>query len=102
MNCISVLQKIAERPMTVEGQRVAAGGLGVQLPGRSLRGLHDARQWPGAAGLYRPGRSAAGASGPAEIELRPMTKFPVIRDLMVDRSRMFDDSGEDPGVAAGR
>ena len=27
---------------------------------------------------------------PGEIELRPMTKFPVIRDLMVDRSRMFD------------
>ena len=26
---------------------------------------------------------------PREIELRPMTKFPVIRDLMVDRSRIF-------------
>lgn len=26
---------------------------------------------------------------PEVIELRPMTKFPVIRDLMVDRSRMF-------------
>ena len=26
---------------------------------------------------------------PGEIELRPMTKFPVIRDLVVDRSRMF-------------
>ncbi len=26
---------------------------------------------------------------PDAIELRPMTKFPVIRDLMVDRSRMF-------------
>ena len=26
---------------------------------------------------------------PTEIELRPMTKFPVLRDLMVDRSRMF-------------
>ncbi len=26
---------------------------------------------------------------PGEIELRPMTKFPVIRDLMVDRSRLF-------------
>jgi succinate dehydrogenase / fumarate reductase iron-sulfur subunit len=26
-----------------------------------------------------------------EIELRPMTKFPVVRDLVVDRSRMFED-----------
>jgi len=26
---------------------------------------------------------------PGEIELRPMSKFPVIRDLMVDRSRLF-------------
>ncbi len=26
---------------------------------------------------------------PREIELRPMSKFPVIRDLVVDRSRMF-------------
>jgi succinate dehydrogenase / fumarate reductase iron-sulfur subunit len=29
------------------------------------------------------------AEVPKEIELRPMTKFPVIRDLLVDRSRMF-------------
>jgi succinate dehydrogenase / fumarate reductase, iron-sulfur subunit len=27
--------------------------------------------------------------GGSEIELRPMSKFPVIRDLMVDRSRLF-------------
>jgi succinate dehydrogenase / fumarate reductase iron-sulfur subunit len=26
-----------------------------------------------------------------EIELRPMSKFPVIRDLLVDRSRLFND-----------
>ncbi|MFM9066549.1 MAG: succinate dehydrogenase iron-sulfur subunit, partial [Planctomycetota bacterium] len=26
---------------------------------------------------------------PGEIELQPMTKFPVIRDLVVDRSRLF-------------
>ena len=26
---------------------------------------------------------------PNEIELRPVSKFPVIRDLMVDRSRLF-------------
>ena len=26
---------------------------------------------------------------PNEIELQPMTKFPVVRDLMVDRGRLF-------------
>ena len=26
---------------------------------------------------------------PQEIELRPMSKFPVVRDLVVDRSRLF-------------
>ena len=29
-------------------------------------------------------------TGAGEIELEPMSKFPVIRDLMVDRSRMFN------------
>lgn len=29
------------------------------------------------------------AETPGEIELRPMTKFPVIRDLVVDRARLF-------------
>ena len=29
------------------------------------------------------------ADHPGEIELRPLTKFPVIRDLMVDRRRLF-------------
>ncbi len=29
------------------------------------------------------------AEEPGEIELRPMAKFPVVRDLVVDRSRLF-------------
>jgi succinate dehydrogenase / fumarate reductase iron-sulfur subunit len=29
------------------------------------------------------------ADQPGEIELRPMTKFPVVRDLVVNRSRLF-------------
>ena len=29
------------------------------------------------------------AERPGEIELRPMTKFPVLRDLLVDRGRLF-------------
>ena len=37
-----------------------ARGLGLQLPGRGLRGLHDGHQRPRAAGLLGLGRSAAG------------------------------------------
>ncbi len=29
------------------------------------------------------------ADKPGEIELQPMSKFPVLRDLCVDRGRMF-------------
>ncbi len=39
---------------------------------------------------------------PGEIELRPMTKFPVIRDLVVDRSRLFHALQAGPGLDPGR
>ena len=42
------------------------------------------------------------AERPGEIELRPMTKFPVLRDLVVDRSRIFATLEEDQGLGAGR
>ena len=89
MNCISVLQQIAAKADDRRRPARRAGGLGLQLPGRGLRRLHDAHQRPRAPGLHGAGRPAAATIGPSEIELRPMTKFPVIRDLMVDRSRMF-------------
>ena len=87
MNCISVLQRIAENPTTVQGHRVArvvwecncleevCGVCTMLVNGRD--GRH-----------YRPGGPPV-ADRPGEIELRPTTKFPVFRDLMVDRSRMF-------------
>jgi succinate dehydrogenase / fumarate reductase, iron-sulfur subunit len=88
MNVISVLQKIAAQAKTVEGQAVApvawdcgcleevCGSCTMVINGRvrqSCSALVDR--------LLEENSS--------EIELRPMTKFPVIRDLMVDRSRMF-------------
>ena len=89
MNCISVLQKIAEGAVTVEGKRVApvawecncleevCGACTMIINGRvrqACTALVD---------------QLLDAIGRDEIELRPMTKFPVIRDLLVDRSRMF-------------
>ncbi|MCA9133693.1 MAG: succinate dehydrogenase iron-sulfur subunit [Planctomycetales bacterium] len=88
MNVISVLQKIAAQAATVEGEAVSpvawdcgcleevCGSCTMVINGRvrqSCTALVDRL-------LEENGN---------EIELQPMTKFPVIRDLMVDRSRMF-------------
>jgi len=88
MNVISALQKIAESPLTADGHNVApivwdcncleevCGACTMVINGRvrqACTALVDNLLKDNAAG----------------IELRPMTKFPVVRDLMVDRSRLF-------------
>jgi succinate dehydrogenase / fumarate reductase iron-sulfur subunit len=88
MNVISVLQRIAANAKTVEGQAVSpvawdcgcleevCGSCTMVINGRvrqSCSALVDRL-------LEEDGN---------EIELRPMTKFPVVRDLMVDRARLF-------------
>jgi succinate dehydrogenase / fumarate reductase iron-sulfur subunit len=88
MNAISVLQKIAEKGTTVDGQRVAP----------VVWECNCLEEVCGACTMLINGRVRQActalvdqllASRPGEIELRPMTKFPVIRDLVVDRSRVF-------------
>jgi succinate dehydrogenase / fumarate reductase iron-sulfur subunit len=88
MNCINVLQKIAEAATTLEGQCVAP----VAWECNCLEEVC------GACTMVINGRVRQActalidhllAERPTEIELRPMTKFPVIRDLVVDRSRIF-------------
>lgn len=89
MNVISVLQKIATQATTVEGEKISpvawdcgcleevCGSCTMVINGRvrqSCSALVDRL-------LEENGN---------EIELRPMTKFPVIRDLVIDRSRMFN------------
>lgn len=88
MNVISVLQKVAAQACTVEGKKVSpvswdcgcleevCGSCTMVINGRvrqSCSALVDRLM----------------VENPQEIELRPMSKFPVIRDLMVDRSRLF-------------
>jgi succinate dehydrogenase / fumarate reductase iron-sulfur subunit len=89
MNCISVLQKIAAKGLTAEGKRVAP----VAWDCNCLEEVC------GACTMVINGRVRQActalvdkllAEGPGEIELRPMSKFPVVRDLVVDRSRMFE------------
>jgi succinate dehydrogenase / fumarate reductase iron-sulfur subunit len=88
MNVISVLQKIAAQAKTSDGKKVApvvwecgcleevCGSCTMVINGRvrqSCSALVDRLM----------------EEDTHEIELRPMTKFPVVRDLSVDRSRLF-------------
>jgi succinate dehydrogenase / fumarate reductase iron-sulfur subunit len=88
MNCISVLQKIAEIATTVEGQKVAP----------VVWDCNCLEEVCGACTMLVGGRVRQActalvdqllADDPSGIELRPMTKFPVLRDLLVNRSRIF-------------
>src|SRR5919108_6645035 len=88
MNVISVLQRIAAKATTVDGKKVAP----VAWDCNCLEEVC------GACTMVINGRVRQACSAlvdrllednPGEIELRPMSKFPVIRDLVVDRGRMF-------------
>jgi succinate dehydrogenase iron-sulfur subunit len=88
MNCISVLQEIAEQATTVDGRKVAP----------VVWECNCLEEVCGACTMVINGRVRQActalvdrllAENPGEIELRPMTKFPVLRDLMVDRRRIF-------------
>jgi succinate dehydrogenase / fumarate reductase iron-sulfur subunit len=88
MNVISVLQRIAAQAKTVEGKEVAPVawdcGCLEEVCGSCTMVIN---------GKVRQSCSALVdrllEDEPTEIELRPMTKYPVIRDLHVDRSRLF-------------
>jgi succinate dehydrogenase / fumarate reductase iron-sulfur subunit len=88
LNVTSVLQRIAAHPLTIDGQHVAP----VTYDANCLEEVC------GSCTMLINGhvRQACSAlvdrlltDNPTEIELRPMSKFPVVRDLIVDRSRLF-------------
>ena len=88
MNVISVLQQIAARGQTADGQTVAP----VAWECNCLEEVC------GACTMLINGRVRQSCSAlvdrlleerPGCIELQPLSKFPVIRDLVVDRSRLF-------------
>jgi succinate dehydrogenase / fumarate reductase iron-sulfur subunit len=89
MNIISVLQTIAANPKTVEGKDstppVWDSGCLEEVCGACTMVIN---------GHVRQSCSALvdklSPNGEA-ITLEPMTKFPVVRDLWVDRSRLFND-----------
>ncbi|MFM8703189.1 MAG: succinate dehydrogenase iron-sulfur subunit [Planctomycetia bacterium] len=88
MNVISVLQRIAARAKSEDGSRVAP----VAWDCNCLEEVC------GSCTMVVNGRTRMACSAlvdkllaenPDEIELRPMSKFPVVRDLVVDRRRLF-------------
>lgn len=89
INVIAALMQIQENPVTADGKKVSP----VVWEASCLEEVC------GACTMIVNGRvrQACAAlldqvAGEGEaIELRPMTKFPLVRDLVVDRSRMFDD-----------
>jgi succinate dehydrogenase / fumarate reductase, iron-sulfur subunit len=88
MNVISVLQKIAAQATTVDGKRVAPVawdcGCLEEVCGSCTMVIN---------GKVRQSCSALVdrllEENPDEIVLEPMSKFPVLRDLHVDRRRLF-------------
>ena len=88
MNVVSVLQKIAAQAQTIDGRKVTP----VAWECNCLEEIC------GACSMLVNGRVRQACTAlvdrlledkPEGIELAPMTKFPVIRDLVVDRSRLF-------------
>jgi succinate dehydrogenase / fumarate reductase iron-sulfur subunit len=88
MNVISALQKIAETPRTSDERNVAP----------VVWDCNCLEEVCGACTMVINGRVRQACTAlidnllkdqPDGVELRPMTKFPVVRDLMVDRSRLF-------------
>jgi len=88
LNVISVLQKIARMAKTAAGEKTSP----VAWDCNCLEEVC------GSCTMVINGKVRQSCSAlvdklledkPGEIELRPMTKFPVVRDLVVDRDRMF-------------
>jgi succinate dehydrogenase / fumarate reductase, iron-sulfur subunit len=89
MNVISALMDIQKRPVTADGAKVTP----------VVWDCSCLEEVCGACTMLVNGRVRQSCSAMIDtlspegqtITLQPMTKFPVVRDLSVDRSRMFED-----------
>ncbi|MEO1130437.1 MAG: succinate dehydrogenase iron-sulfur subunit, partial [Planctomycetota bacterium] len=88
-NVISCLQYIAAHPVTVEGKKVTPvvwdSGCLEEVCGACTMVINGTVRQSCSCliDVYAPNDGD-------EIHLEPMTKFPVVRDLWVDRSRLFE------------
>lgn len=84
-NVLSVLMEIRKNPVTIEGKKVSS----VVWESNCLEEVC------GACSMVINGKARQGCTALIDkleqpIVIEPMDKFPVVRDLAVDRSRMFD------------
>lgn len=86
MNVLSCLMEIQKNPVDADGRKVAP----VAWDSACLEEVCGSCTMI-INGQVRQGCSAMVDQLAQPIELRPMSKFPVIRDLRVDRSRIFAD-----------
>ncbi len=88
-NIISCLQKIAENPVTVEGERTTPvswdAGCLEEVCGSCTMLINGKVRQSCSALIERIAPNEGD-----EVVLEPMQKFPVVRDLWVDRLRMFE------------
>lgn len=88
MNVISVLQKVAAQAQSIEGRKVCPVawdcGCLEEVCGSCTMVINGRVRQSCSALVDRLLEDDS-----QEIVLQPMTKFPVVRDLMVDRSRLF-------------
>ncbi len=88
-NVISLLMALRENPVDVKGQRVAPivyeAGCMEEVCGACTMVIN---------GKVRQACSTLVDQIKQPIVLEPMTKFPVVRDLLVDRQAMFDALGK--------
>lgn len=92
MNVISVLMEIQRNPTNNKGEKVApvaweqacleevCGSCTVRINGRVRQACSSLID-----------KVAPAQGGVHKLHLAPMSKFPVVRDLVVDRSKMFDN-----------
>jgi succinate dehydrogenase / fumarate reductase, iron-sulfur subunit len=85
MNVISALMEVQKNPTTAEGKVTTP----VAWEANCLEEVCGSCTMI-VNGKVRQACSALVDKLEQPIELRPMTKFPLVRDLVVDRKRMFD------------
>jgi succinate dehydrogenase iron-sulfur subunit len=91
MNVISALMEIRKNPVTIEGKRVSPiawedGCLEETCGACSM--LINGYPRQSCTALVE---NIIAETGDIEIRLAPFTKFPLVRDLVVDRTSMFDN-----------
>jgi succinate dehydrogenase / fumarate reductase iron-sulfur subunit len=96
MNIISCLQYIAANPTTVDGEQttpvVYDSGCLEEVCGACTMVINGRVRQACSALVDKLGEPSAGAGKAGEpITLEPMNKFPLVRDLFVDRQRLFND-----------